>query len=589
MRPSTVTEKPRERTRMRRAVAVGVSALAIATLSVGLSAQEADDLLGPFTTEELANNWSPDRRNPSGGVESVAFEGRDDVARLGIDSAQADPVSPFYRTEGIQSNVTGNGDAVQVDLFIDPEWQGNATRAGLWVFDQGSGTNAAYGIIEFVNNVNNAPAPPRFEGFRVWDPGGPAAWNYLDVPVTYGEWVTFRIELDPVDPVYRYLINGVEVGVVDRGASATITQVILNSYNFGLNFFNDLTTVSYDAHWSETPPAPPPTTTTTTQPGPTTTQPGPTTTQPGPTTTTTQPPPPPPSFTPPVIPPENLSAGREDPGGTVTAKGGATPLPGQLVTISLSGCAPNEFVYLRMFPGPVNLGWHQADASGQVVAYARIPANYQIGEHHVVGHCESGAVTWAAFEIVGSSFVDVPPGSPFELAIAWMERVGVTQGCNPPANTMYCPTADTTRGQMAAFFTRALSLPPANDQGFTDTANSVFVNAINSIAFEGITLGCNPPANDRYCPDDITSRGQMAGFFTRALNLPPAGDQGFTDIAGSVFVNAINSIAAEGITRGCNPPANDNYCPVDPILRQQMAAFFVRAYLSGEFYGLTPR
>ena len=80
----------------------------------------------------------------------------------------------------------------------------------------------------------------------------------------------------------------------------------------------------------------------------------------------------------------------------------------------------------------------------------------------------------------------------------------------------------------------------------------------------------------------------MAGFFTRALNLPPAGDQGFTDIANSVFVNAINSIAAEGITRGCNPPANTNYCPEDPILRQQMAAFFVRAYIAGNLYSLGP-
>ena len=122
---------------------------------------------------------------------------------------------------------------------------------------------------------------------------------------------------------------------------------------------------------------------------------------------------------------------------------------------------------------------------------------------------------------LASSFVDVPADSPFALAIAWMERVGITQGCNPPANTIYCPTADTTRGQMAAFFTRALSLPPAGDQGFIDIANSVFVNAINSIALEGITLGCNPPANDRYCPDDITSRGQMAGFFTTGSQPSP--------------------------------------------------------------------
>ena len=69
---------------------------------------------------------------------------------------------------------------------------------------------------------------------------------------------------------------------------------------------------------------------------------------------------------------------------------------------------------------------------------------------------------------------------------------------------------------------------------------------------KSVQLGSGPLSKS------ITGRGQMAGFFTRALNLPPAGDQGFNDISGSVFVNAINSIAAEGITRGCNPPANDN-------------------------------
>ena len=58
MRSSTVTEEPKERTRnLWRAVAVGVSALAIAALSVGLSAQEADDLLGPFTPAEVAT-WA---------------------------------------------------------------------------------------------------------------------------------------------------------------------------------------------------------------------------------------------------------------------------------------------------------------------------------------------------------------------------------------------------------------------------------------------------------------------------------------------------------------------------------------------------
>ena len=579
MRSSTVTEEPKERTRnLWRAVAVGVSALAIATLSVGLSAQVEDDLLGPFTPGEVTT-WAQDRAFPTDGFTSVSAFDRTDVARLGIDSAIPSPVSAFYRTEGVQK-AESRGDAVQVDLYLDPAWEGNAIRAGVWVFDPVSvaaGLEPAYGIIEFSNvrppltgapGTGWGPGSEPFEGFRIWDSEAPVTLVPLPgVAFNYGEWVTFRIELDTSQPahVYRYFINGVQVDEVSAGDATEITQVLLESFNFGANTFEGLGTASYAAHWSQTPPPEPPAT-----------------------TTTTQPPPPAPTTPPPVIPPEDLSPGDEDPGGTVVAKGGQTPLPGQLVTITLSGCAPDEFVYLRMFPGPLNLGWHQADASGQVVVHARVPAIYEIGEHHVVGQCESGAVTWTTFEIVGSSFVDVPTDSPFALAIAWMERVGLTQGCNPPANTNYCPTAETTRGQMAAFFVRGLSLPQASDQGFTDIANSVFVNAINSIALEGITLGCNPPANDRYCPDEITSRGQMAGFFTRALNLPPAGDQGFTDIANSVFVNAINSIAVEGITRGCNPPANTNYCPEDPILRQQMASFFLRAYIAGNLDSLGP-
>ena len=310
MSSSIETDKARQGTRMRRAVAVGVSALAIATLSLALSAQEADDLLGPFTAGELAN-WTQDRTFPTGGFESVpTFQGRDDVARIGIDSAEVNTVSVFNRTEGVQSTtVAGDGDAVQVDLFIDPAWQGNATRAGLWVFDQDFPDTSAYGIIEFANvrpPVTGAPGTgwtegsEPFEGFRIWDSEAPVTMvNLPNVDFTYGEWVTFRIEVDPVGHVYRYLIDGVEVAVVSRGAAQGITQVILNSFNFGANEFQGLTTESYDAHWSQTPPP-----------------------EPSPTTTTTQPPPPPPpTSTPPVIPPEDLSVGDEDPGGPSPPRG----------------------------------------------------------------------------------------------------------------------------------------------------------------------------------------------------------------------------------------------------------------------------
>ena len=51
----------------------------------------------------------------------------------------------------------------------------------------------------------------------------------------------------------------------------------------------------------------------------------------------------------------------------------------------------------------------------------------------------------------------------------------------------------------------------------------------------------------------------------------------FQDVPGSnAFHNDIGWLAAEGVTRGCNPPANDEYCPDDNVTREQMAAFLHR-------------
>ena len=46
----------------------------------------------------------------------------------------------------------------------------------------------------------------------------------------------------------------------------------------------------------------------------------------------------------------------------------------------------------------------------------------------------------------------------------------------------------------------------------------MFETDIERIAQAGITLGCNPPTNDRFCPDDTVTRGQMAAFLSRMLD-----------------------------------------------------------------------
>ncbi len=54
-----------------------------------------------------------------------------------------------------------------------------------------------------------------------------------------------------------------------------------------------------------------------------------------------------------------------------------------------------------------------------------------------------------------------------------------------------------------------------------DDESSIFQASINAIAAAGVTSGCNPPANDQYCPTDLVKRDQMASFFARALGLDP--------------------------------------------------------------------
>lgn len=52
------------------------------------------------------------------------------------------------------------------------------------------------------------------------------------------------------------------------------------------------------------------------------------------------------------------------------------------------------------------------------------------------------------------TFNDVPDSHTFHNDIAWLADAGVTKGCNPPANTEFCPDDNVTRGQMGAFLRR---------------------------------------------------------------------------------------------------------------------------------------
>lgn len=120
-------------------------------------------------------------------------------------------------------------------------------------------------------------------------------------------------------------------------------------------------------------------------------------------------------------------------------------------------------------------------------------------------------------------FQDVPANHP---QFKWIQKIAeleLTVGCTA---TQYCPADKVTRAQMAAFLARAKFgrfpsqtaasgyLAPYG-RTFEDlTRDDVFATPIEAIRRLGITRGCYSNA---YCPNDFTTRGQMAVFLVRAF------------------------------------------------------------------------
>jgi endonuclease G len=113
-----------------------------------------------------------------------------------------------------------------------------------------------------------------------------------------------------------------------------------------------------------------------------------------------------------------------------------------------------------------------------------------------------------------------------------------------------------------------------------------FYNEIGKLAARGVTLGCG---NGNFCPDAIVTRDQMAAFIMRArgeFNPPTPGSQRFTDVPPNhPFYAFIDRMAELQITLGCG---GGNYCPSNEVLREQMAAFMIRALHEPGYLPPTP-
>jgi parallel beta-helix repeat protein len=134
-------------------------------------------------------------------------------------------------------------------------------------------------------------------------------------------------------------------------------------------------------------------------------------------------------------------------------------------------------------------------------------------------------------------------------------------------NDITVTNTDGTAGTLKkAWIVDFLDVPPAQQ----------FYNFVTTLVSNAITVGIG---NGLYGVDDPTKRQQMAVFLLKGRHglcyVPPpcAGD--FPDVpCPSTFADWIEALHDEGVTGGCG---NGNYCPQDPVRRDQMAVFLLKA------------
>jgi hypothetical protein len=185
-----------------------------------------------------------------------------------------------------------------------------------------------------------------------------------------------------------------------------------------------------------------------------------------------------------------------------------------------------------------------------------------------------------------------PPGPTYSVVDNQADygtiAAGATQDCNTATGDCYLMMVSGARPaqhwdatfleipQLAGVGSKTRTLHIG--ESFPDIPTSQqFYKFIENLFHNGITGGC---AGGNYCPDNFVTRAQVAVLLMKsklgaAQTPPPATGTVFADVpASNPFAPWIEQLAGFQITGGCG---GGNYCPSDPVRRDQMAAFLLKA------------
>ncbi len=173
-------------------------------------------------------------------------------------------------------------------------------------------------------------------------------------------------------------------------------------------------------------------------------------------------------------------------------------------------------------------------------------------------------------------------GSVHQANIEQIAAWEITLGCDADDATKFCPSAQITRRQMAAFLHRAVNrispITPPTDIEITDVPADAWYRAFADWV---VSTGAFAAPDGQFNPGGVVTRADMAVMMIASfpdINAVEEPEGLFNDVAGvsPEVVRAVEGMYHTGVTRGCSAEPL-NYCPDQPVTRAQMASFFVRA------------
>ncbi len=133
--------------------------------------------------------------------------------------------------------------------------------------------------------------------------------------------------------------------------------------------------------------------------------------------------------------------------------------------------------------------------------------------------------------IAAGGFTDVEDDSVFKADIEWLADAGVTKGCNPPTNDKFCPGSNVTREQMSAFMHRLATNKVVDAATAVNAANADMLDGVDSSGFA--TIGDLEGKADKPYLSLITYIGTTSGT--------PSGFEALRDL-GSFTKNADDTV-----------------------------------------------